>query len=119
MDNIPLTAWQQAAIVVLFIIFVVLLLNWFSKQSQTWRDFMLEMNNRWQEFNKAQRNENTNAMCDVSGNLQELVVITQEMVREVREMRVENRETIEALQAHDKRSIEIKNVVEDLKHKKG
>lgn len=77
---------------------------------------MLEMNNRWQEFSKSQRNENTKAMCDVSDNLQELVIVTQEMVREVREMRVENRETIAALHTHDKQAIDIRNAVEDLKH---
>ena len=37
-ELIPLTAWQQAAVVCLFIVFVILLLNWFSKQSKNWQD---------------------------------------------------------------------------------
>ena len=46
--SIPFTAWEQAVFVALFIVLVLGLLAWFSKQSGKWQDFIERQNDRWQ-----------------------------------------------------------------------
>jgi uncharacterized membrane-anchored protein YhcB (DUF1043 family) len=45
----PLTAWEQAVIVVLFCVFVGFLLTWFSKQQKDWQSFMDRLTRSWAE----------------------------------------------------------------------
>ena len=106
-ELIPLTAWQQAAVVCLFIVLVILLLNWFSKQSKNWQDFIDKSNEKWREFNKEQREENNACMTDVNSGLRNLTQVTQGLVTEVREMRIESREITAALSEHDDQAKEI------------
>ena len=57
--SIPLTAWQQGAMVVLFaVIFCAVLfflLRWFSQQQQAWQKFIADRDAEWQKFLEAQR----------------------------------------------------------------
>ena len=99
-ELIPLTAWQQAAIVCLFIVLVILLLNWFSKQSKNWQDFIDRSNEKWREFNREQREENNCAMADVNASLSNLTKTTGDLARSVEEMRTD-------IQAHDAQAKEI------------
>jgi len=107
----PLTAWQQAAIVCLFIVLVILLLNWFSKQSKNWQDFIDRSNEKWREFNREQREENNCAMNDVKGSLQDLTTVTQALVSEVKEMRSDASMFLGAFNQHDLQAREILNEV--------
>jgi hypothetical protein len=59
--NIPLTAWQQAAIIVLFMLFlggvwafVRWLLSWTTKQQVSWQNFMNSQNDNWKGFIREQ-----------------------------------------------------------------
>jgi uncharacterized membrane protein YhiD involved in acid resistance len=99
-ELIPLTAWQQAAVVCLFIVLVILLLNWFSKQSKNWQDFIDKSNEKWREFNREQREENNCAMADVNASLSNLTKTTGDLARSVEEMRTD-------IQAHDAQAKEI------------
>ena len=99
-ELIPLTAWQQAAVVCLFIVLVILLLNWFSKQSKNWQDFIDRSNEKWREFNREQREENNCAMADVNASLSNLTKTTGDLARSVEEMRTD-------IQAHDAQAKEI------------
>jgi len=110
-ELIPLTAWQQAAIVCLFIVLVILLLNWFSKQSKNWQDFIDRSNEKWREFNREQREENNCAMNDVKGSLQDLTTVTQALVSEVKEMRSDASMFLGAFNQHDLQAREILNEV--------
>jgi len=103
-ELIPLTAWQQAAVVCLFIVLVILLLNWFSKQSKNWQDFIDKSNEKWREFNREQREENNCAMADVNASLSNLTRTTGDLARSVEEMRSD-------IQAHDKQAKEILDLV--------
>lgn len=47
---IPATAWEQAVFVVLFVVFVLYLLNWFSKQQRQWQDFINKRDTDWQAW---------------------------------------------------------------------
>jgi len=47
--SIPFTAWEQAVFVALFILLVIALLSWFTRQQRSWQDFMNDQNKRWQE----------------------------------------------------------------------
>ena len=104
-ELIPLTAWQQAAVVCLFIVLVILLLNWFSKQSKNWQDFIDKSNEKWREFNREQREENNCAMADVNASLSNLTKTTGDLARSVEEMRTD-------IQAHDAQAKEILALVQ-------
>jgi len=110
-ELIPLTAWQQAAIVCLFIVLVILLLNWFSKQSKNWQDFIDRSNEKWREFNREQREENNCAMNDVKGSLQDLTTVTQALVSEVKEMRSDTSVFMGGFAEHDMQTREILNAI--------
>jgi len=110
-ELIPLTAWQQAAVVCLFIVLVILLLNWFSKQSKNWQDFIDRSNEKWREFNREQREENNCAMNDVKGSLQDLTTVTQALVSEVKEMRSDTSVFLGSFAQHDLQAREILNEV--------
>ena len=110
-ELIPLTAWQQAAIVCLFIVLVILLLNWFSKQSKNWQDFIDKSNEKWREFNREQREENNCAMNDVKGSLQDLTTVTQALVSEVKEMRSDTSVFMGGFAEHDMQTREILNAI--------
>lgn len=45
---VPYTAWEQAVFVALFILVVLILLNWFSKQQKSWQEYMNTQNEKWQ-----------------------------------------------------------------------
>ena len=111
-ELIPLTAWQQAAVVCLFIVLVILLLNWFSKQSKNWQDFIDKSNEKWRAFNKEQRDENNNSLRCVENSLKDLATVTQGLVSEVREMRDDSKAFYESFHAHDIQAKEIKLLVE-------
>ena len=104
-ELIPLTAWQQAAVVCLFIVLVILLLHWFSKQSKNWQDFIDKSNEKWREFNREQREENNCAMADVNASLSNLTKTTGDLARSVEEMRTD-------IQAHDAQAKEILALVQ-------
>ena len=104
-ELIPLTAWQQAAVVCLFIVLVILLLNWFSKQSKNWQDFIDKSNEKWREFNREQREENNCAMADVNASLSNLTKTTGDLARSVEEMR-------DDIKAHDAQAKEILAIVQ-------
>ena len=112
MDAVPIVAWQQAVIVVLFALFVGLLLNWFGKQSDKWQKFMFDIDDKWRQFNKEQREENNCAMADVNAGLTNLTKVTEGLVMEVREMRADSRQFTEDLANHDKQAKEILTLVQ-------
>lgn len=91
-EAIPFTAWEQAVFVALFIVFVVGILGWFSKQSDKWQKFMFDIDEKWREFSKQQRLENNTAMTDVKEGLSNLAKVTEGLVMEVKEMREDSRE---------------------------
>ena len=106
-ELIPASAWEQAVFVSLFIVLVVGLLYWFTRQSDKWQSFMLEIDEKWRAFNKEQREENNACMTDVNSGLRNLTQVTQGLVTEVREMRIESREITAALLEHDDQAKEI------------
>ena len=110
-ELIPASAWEQAVFVSLFIVLVVGLLYWFTKQSDKWQSFMLEIDEKWRAFNKEQREENNACMTDVNSGLRNLTQVTQGLVTEVREMRIESREITAALLEHDDQAKAILSLV--------
>lgn len=111
-ELIPASAWVQAAFVCLFIVLVFVLTTWFSKQSDKWQAFIEASNDKWRAFSKEQREENNCAMADVNNGLSNLTKVTEGLVQEVREMRIESREISAALVQHDLQAKEIKTLVE-------
>ncbi len=104
---IPFTAWEQAAIIGIFIVFVGILLTWFSKQADKWQKFMFDIDEKWRQFNKEQRDTNLEAMNCVEGSLKDLTTVTQGLVSEVREMRDDSKAFYESFHAHDIQAKEI------------
>lgn len=47
-DIFPFAAWEQAVFVVLFIIVVILLTRWFSRQQKEWQEFISHQNDSFQ-----------------------------------------------------------------------
>jgi len=109
---LPFAAWEQAVFVALFIVLVIGLLAWFTKQSEKWQGFMLTIDEKWRAFNKEQRSENNACMSDVNSGLSNLTKVTEGLLQEVREMRIESREITAALALHDDQAKEILHLVE-------
>ena len=103
-EAIPFTAWEQAVFVALFIVLVLWLLAWFSKQSDKWQQFIFQIDEKWREFSRTQREENNCAMMDVNASLSNLTRTTGDLARSVEEMRSD-------IQAHDKQAKEILDLV--------
>ena len=101
---IPFSAWEQAVFVGLFIILVVMLLGWFTKQSDKWQNFIAKLEEQWRVFNREQRQENN--AC-----IQGLVEVVQQLLLQVKEMRDENSEFYSDFHAHDQQAKEILTVV--------
>jgi len=99
-QSIPFTAWEQAVFVVLFILTVLGLLGWFTKQSDKWQDFIAQMNEQWRNFNKDQRKENNDCM-------QGLTDVIQQLLMQVKEMREDDAVFQERFQSHDMQTKEI------------
>lgn len=104
-QSIPFTAWEQAVFVGLFIVLVVMLLGWFTKQSDKWQNFIAKLEEQWRIFNREQRQENN--AC-----IQGLVEVVQQLLLQVKEMRDENSEFYSDFHAHDQQAKEIKKIVE-------
>jgi len=105
---IPYAAWEQAVFVGLFIVLVVGLLAWFTKQSDKWQGFMLTIDEKWRAFNKEQREENNACMSDVNKGLTDLTRVTGQLVQTMNEMRTD-------IYQHDLQAKEIKHLVENAK----
>jgi uncharacterized membrane protein YhiD involved in acid resistance len=99
-EVIPQIAWEQAVYVSLFIVLIVVLINWFSKQSDKWQQFIEASNEKWRAFSEKQRNENNYAMGDVNESLSNLTRTTGDLARSVEEMRSD-------INAHDQQAKEI------------
>ena len=99
-EVIPQIAWEQAVYVSLFIVLIVVLVNWFSKQSDKWQQFIEASNEKWRAFSEKQRNENNCAMGDVNESLSNLTRTTGDLARSVEEMRSD-------INAHDQQAKEI------------
>ena len=111
-EVIPATAWEQAAIIGIFIVFVGILLNWFSRQSDKWQKFMFDIDEKWRQFNKEQRETNLQSMTCVENSMKDLTTVTQGLVSEVREMRSDSMKFYEDFHAHDAQAKEILSKVE-------
>ena len=104
-ELLPATAWEQAAIIGIFVVFVGVLLAWFDKQASKWQAFIGEIDDKWRKFNKEQRDENNCAMADVNASLSNLTKTTGDLARSVEEMRVD-------IKAHDAQAKEILAMVQ-------
>ena len=98
--QIPFTAWEQAVFVVLFIVFVIGVLTWFTKQSDKWQNFIARMEEQWRNFNRDQRKENNECM-------QGLADVIQQLLMQVKEMREDDAVFQERFRAHDAQAKEI------------
>lgn len=121
-ESIPFTAWEQAVFVALFIVFVISLMGsllaWFNRQSDKWQKFMFDIDDKWRQFNKEQREENNCAMADVNAGLTNLTKVTEGLVQEVREMREDSRRFYsETFKDHDTQAKEILEHVKQPKKK--
>ena len=112
---IPYTAWEQAAIIGIFIVFAIFVFGWMAKsrkedrqfqaeESDKWQTFIGSLDDKWRAFNKEQREENNCAMADVNASLSNLTNVTGDLARSVEEMRVD-------IKAHDKQAKEILDLV--------
>lgn len=106
-ELIPITAWEQAAIIGIFVVFVGVLLTWFGKQSEKWQKFMFDIDEKWRAFSKEQREENNRSMDHVENSVRDLTTVTQALVSEVKEMRSDTSIFFEGFHAHDLQAREI------------
>lgn len=69
---IPFTAWQQAVFVVLFIVMVLGLLAWFSKQQDNWQSFISKRDEQWQVWMKETNCQTTDSLEHMTKALEKL-----------------------------------------------
>ena len=111
-ELLPVTAWEQAAIIGIFIVFVGILLAWFSRQSDKWQKFMFDIDEKWRAFNKEQRDENNDSLRCVENSLKDLTTVTQGLVSEMKEMRSDTSVFFNNFQQHD---IQAKEILSEVK----
>lgn len=80
MENtaIPLTAWQQGGMVVLFVLAFFVLLRYFASQQKSWQDFICKRDDQWQAWlngrdrdHNAQLTQVTKALESIATKLEE------------------------------------------------
>ena len=103
----PTEAWIQAVFVCLFIVLVLWLLAWFSKQNEKWQNFIAQIEEQWRAFSKEQRTENNACMREVNQGLTDLTTVTQGLVAEVKEMREDSQHFYASFREHDAQAKEI------------
>lgn len=103
----PTEAWIQAVFVCLFIVLVLWLLAWFSKQNEKWQNFIAQIEEQWRAFSKEQRTENNACMREVNQGLTDLTTVTQGLVAEVKEMREDSQHFYASFREHDQQAKEI------------
>ena len=110
-QSIPFTAWEQAVFVALFIMFVIGLLAWFTKQSDKWQSFIANMEERWREFNREQRKDNNACMQSLESSTRGLTDVVQQLLMQVKEMRDDDSLFRQTFHEHDLQAKEILNQV--------
>jgi len=110
---IPAEAWIQAVFVCLFIVMVLWLLAWFSKQNEKWQNFIAQIEEQWRAFSKEQRTENNACMREVNQGLTDLTTVTQGLVAEVKEMREDSQHFYASFREHDGQAKEILHEVKN------
>ena len=117
-ELLPATAWEQAAIIGIFIVFFVYVLAWMTKrnasdqqfqasESDKWQKFIDQVDDKWRAFNKEQRIENNCAMDNVDGSLKDVTTVLQALVSEVKEMRSDTSVIMGEIHAYDGKMNEI------------
>ena len=117
-ELLPATAWEQAAIIGIFIVFAVFVFGWLAKsrkedrqfqaeESDKWQTFIGSLDDKWRAFNKEQRVENNCSMSEVKGSLQDVATVMQALVNEVKEMRSDSSVFMGAFAQHDMQAHEI------------
>ena len=119
-QTIPFTAWQQAAIIGLFIVFAALVFAYLTRheekreanaqafqksESDKWQTYIADENEKWRAFSQKQRDDNNCAMAKVDESLTNLTNITGKLVMTVDEMRSD-------LKDHDRQAKEILALVQ-------
>ena len=69
---VPESAWIQAVFVVLFIVFVIALLNWFSGQQEKWQKFISERDIQYQTWMDKSESRTADQLESVAKTLQKL-----------------------------------------------
>jgi phytoene dehydrogenase-like protein len=121
-ELLPATAWEQAAIIGIFIVFAIFVFGWLAKsrkedrqfqaeESDKWQKFIGEIDDKWRAFNKEQRVENNDSLKCVENSLKDLTTVTQGLVSEVKEMRSDTSVFFENFHQHDAQAQEILDLV--------
>jgi hypothetical protein len=88
--TLPFTAWEQAAIVGIFAVFVIAMMGWVYKlvmdnqrhydaQADKWQKFINDQNVGWQNWIEAQRNRDNEALCNVAKTVEKMTDSVQKM----------------------------------------
>jgi hypothetical protein len=83
--TLPFTAWEQAAIVGIFAVFVIAMMGWVYKlvmdnqkhyddQSDKWQGFIDSQNKGWQSWIEQQRVRDNAALCDVAESVKDMTI---------------------------------------------
>jgi len=117
-ELLPATAWEQAAIIGIFIVFAIFVFGWLAKsrkedrsfqaeESNKWQVFIGSLDDKWRQFNKEQRTENNDSLKCVENSLKDLTTVTQGLVSEVKEMRSDTSVFFASFQGHDEQAKQI------------
>lgn len=84
MTSIPATLWEQAGIIVLFVLAAItvtrLVLKWLENREEKWQLFLTEADDKWLMFNKEQRDENNDAVNGMKQSITDLNATTAALV---------------------------------------
>lgn len=105
--NLPIPAWQQAAVICLFLVLIWLMLRWMSSENKTTREFQrseatarekaqTERDAEWRKFLATQRAADEKKSEAMTESLNALTAATQALITEVQGQRAD-------FQAHDQR----------------
>lgn len=83
-NNIPSTAWEQAVFVCLFIVLVIIILAWMSRETTASRKFQSDQAKDWRFFMENENKKNVEFSLAVKQSLDSVVAVVARLADEVR-----------------------------------
>jgi len=123
-ELLPNTVWEQAPYLGIMFIFMLFVFFWLLKsrsndqefqaqQQKEWQDFIKEQDTTWRNFSQEQRKENNHSMNEVNGSLRDLTTVSQELVNQIKEMRMDTSLVYQRIEKHDDQAREFFEVIKN------
>ena len=75
---IPLTAWQQGGMVVLFAVVIFFMLRHFANQQKSWQEFICKRDDQWQAWLNSRDRDHNAQLAEVTSALKSIAQLIED-----------------------------------------